>query len=145
MTRPALRGIHLKFAVADLQRSLSFYERVFGARRIAAYDHHRPDGTLFAHILEVPGLGTLLELRLDPEAADRAAGFDPVTIAVDDRAALDRWIAVLDEAAIPHSPVLVAIQAWLLVVDDPDGRRLRLYTLTTHGPELVPDYASPWL
>jgi len=146
MTRPPLQGIHhLKFAVADLDRSCAFYETVFGARRIVAFDHKRPDGSLFAYILEVPGLGTLLELRLDPGAAAKTAGFDPVTIAVADQAALEGWIAVLDAAGIPHSGVLVAIQAWLLVFDDPDGRRLRLYTLTAHGPEIPFEKDSPWI
>ena len=41
--------------------------------------------------------------------------------------------------------MLVAIQAWLMVFPDPDGRRLRLYTLETHGPELAPDETSLWL
>jgi uncharacterized protein YbjT (DUF2867 family) len=47
-------------------------------------------------------------------------------------------------AAVPHSPVLTAIQAWLIVVADPDDNRLRLYTLQNHGPELPPSH-DPWL
>lgn len=35
--------------------------------------------------------------------------------------------------------------AWLIVFNDPDGLRLRLYTLATHGPDLKPDEDSPWL
>ena len=32
---PALEGVHhLKFAVSDLDRSLRFYEQVFGAQRL---------------------------------------------------------------------------------------------------------------
>jgi hypothetical protein len=64
-----------------------------------------------------------------------------VTIAVEDRNALRAWADHLDAAGIPHSPALTAIQAWL----HPDGRRLRLYTLETHGPDLPPDEDSPWL
>jgi hypothetical protein len=30
-------------------------------------------------------------------------------------------------------------------VQDPDGNRLRLYTLETHGPELKPDEDNPWI
>jgi catechol 2,3-dioxygenase-like lactoylglutathione lyase family enzyme len=146
MATPIPHGIHhLKFPVADLERSLAFYMRALGARRIEAWDHRHADGTLYAVILDVPGLGTHLELRLDPIQAARQAGFDPVTLAVPDRSALAAWIAHLDAAGIAHSPVLVAIQAWLVVFADPDGRRLRLYTQETHGRELPPDEGSPWL
>lgn len=68
-----------------------------------------------------------------------------MTIAVDDCTALEAWGKHLDELHIEHSPVLTAIQAWLIVFDDPDGRRLRLYTLSTHCPKLKPDEDSPWL
>ncbi len=146
MIRSPLQGIHhLKFAVSDLDRSLAFYEQALGAKRIAAWDHVHADGTRYAMILEVPGLGTHLELRLAPEDAERQRGFDPVTIAVQDRDALRNWSTYLDAAGIEHSPVLVSIQAWLVVFADPDGRRLRLYTLETHGPELPPDEDSPWI
>lgn len=68
-----------------------------------------------------------------------------MTLAVPDRAALEAWSQHLEALGIEHSPVLAGIQAWLVVFDDPDGRRLRLYTLETHGPELEPDLESPWL
>ncbi len=145
--RPAIEGIHhLKLPVADLGRSLCFYERVLAAERIVEADHHREDdGSLYAHILEVPGLGALLELRLDPEQAERQRGFDPVTLAVRDRIALEEWVGHLDAFGVPHSPVLTAIQAWLVVLADPDGHRLRLYSQETHGRELKPDEDDPWL
>lgn len=146
MTPLVLHGIHhLKFPVSDLERSLAFYERTLGARRVAAWDHLHQDGTRYAVILEVPGLGTNLELRLDPAQAGAQRGFDPITIAVQDRAAVAAWANHLEAAGIEHSPVLTAIQAWLVVFADPDGRRLRLYTLETHGPELPPDEGSPWI
>ena len=89
--RPPLRGIHdLKFAVSDLDESLRFYERALGAKHMPELDHTRDDGTRFAVVVEVPGLGTVLQLRLDPERAARQAMFDPLAIAVDDRAALGR-------------------------------------------------------
>jgi hypothetical protein len=46
------------------------------------------DGSLYACILLVPGLGTALELRLDPGRAERHRLSDPVTTAVGDRATL---------------------------------------------------------
>lgn len=146
MNHPSLKDIHhVKFVVSNLDRSLHFYEQVFCAKRIAAWDHKHEDGSIYAYSLEIPNLGTRLELRLNPKEAEKQRGFDPLTITVDDRAALDAWSKYLDELQIEHSPILTAIQAWLIVFNDPDGRRLRLYTLSTHGTELKPDEYSPWL
>jgi hypothetical protein len=33
----------------------------------------------------------------------------------------------------------------LIVIEDPDQNRVRLYTLERHGPELKPDEANEWL
>jgi catechol 2,3-dioxygenase-like lactoylglutathione lyase family enzyme len=118
--RPPLRGIHdLKFAVSDLNESLRFYERALGAKHVPELDHTRDDGTRFAVVVEVPGLGTVLQLRLDPERAARQAMFDPLAIAVDDRAALERWDAALTQLGVLHSPILDAVRGWLIVIQDP--------------------------
>jgi catechol 2,3-dioxygenase-like lactoylglutathione lyase family enzyme len=144
--RPPLRGIHdLKFAVPDLDESLRFYERALGAKHVPELDHTRDDGTRLAVVIEVPGLGTVLQLRLGPERAARQAMFDPLAIAVDDRAALDRWDRALTELGVLHSPILDAVRGWLIVIQDPDGNRIRLYTLESHGPEIKPATNSPWL
>ena len=47
---PPLQGIHhLKLPVSDLDTSLTFYERAFGARRIPEADHRRAsDGSASA-------------------------------------------------------------------------------------------------
>lgn len=140
-----LRGIHhLKFAVSDLDRSLRFYELALNASRIPDADHIGDDGAPYAFIVTVPGLGTLIELRLNPRQAERHKSFDAVTIAVDDRNALAGWEAHLAAHEILHSRILTALQAWLVVVEDPDGNRFRLYTLEKHEPGLEPD-TDPWL
>ena len=145
--RPRLEGLHhVKLPVGDLDRSLQFYERVLGAERLEEADHRRSvDGALYAYILRVPGLGSFLELRLNPGQAARQRGFDPLTLAVRDLGALERWRKHLEGAGVRHSSVLVAIQAWVVVFEDPDGHRLRLYTLEKHGPEIRPDEDDPWL
>ncbi len=142
-----IEGIHhIKLPVTDLARSLDFYEQLLGAERIPAFDHKDPDtGDVYAFICDVPGLGTKLELRLNPEHAERQRKFDPVTIAVADRAMLRRWTERLDELGIEHSDEIAAIQAWLVTFDDPDQHRLRFYTLETHGPDIVPDMDNSWL
>jgi catechol 2,3-dioxygenase-like lactoylglutathione lyase family enzyme len=147
MTAPSLLGVHhLKLPVSDLAISLAFYEKAFDAKRIPAADHRREsDGSLYAYILDVPGLGTMLELRLNPQRATTHARFDPITITVADRESLGEWDTHLTKAGILHSPVITAMQAWLVVVEDPDGNRLRLYTRETHGPDLKPDEGNSWL
>ncbi len=144
---PAIKGIHhIKLPVTNLHRSLEFYQQVFGAERIPQADHRREDdGALYAYICEVPGLGTKLELRLNPEHAERQRGFDFLTIAVSDRAVLELWRQRLNQLGLENSGEIVAIQAWLIAFDDPDGHRLRLYTLETHGPEEKPDEDNIWL
>ena len=126
---PEICGIHhLKFPVADIETSCAFYERVFGAQRIVPYDHRREDGTLYAIIMEVSNLGTHLELRLNGKAAKAQEQFDPVTLAVRGRGDLEQWSDHLDAAGIEHSPILTGMAGYLLVFEDPDARRLRLYT-----------------
>ncbi|MER7146427.1 VOC family protein [Streptomyces xanthochromogenes] len=144
---PRTLGIHhIKLPVTDLERSARWYGNVLGARRLTELDHRRPDGSLFAVILDAPGLGTRLELRRDPTTATALQGYDFLTLAVDDRAALDDWITHLDTLGILHSPPVVALVGWLLVIPDPDGLRLRLYTNTPHGLDAARiEYDSPWL
>lgn len=147
MNAPELKGIHhLKIAVSNLDEALKFYEAALNAERIPQFDHKRvSDGALYAYILKVPGLGTALELRLHPERAAKHRGFDPVTISVESRAVLEEWERQLTERGVRHSPVITAIYAWIIVLEDPDGNRLRLYTLESHGPELKPEEDNEWL
>ena len=146
-SRPTIKGLHhVKLAVADLTRSLAFYERFLGAERIPEADHHKQaTGELYGYILKVPELGTMLELRLNPNQAEKHRHFDQFTVAVEDRDALGAWASYLDQHCMRHSPMIPAIQAWLIVVEDPDGNRWRLYTLEKHGPEIKPDEDNVWL
>jgi catechol 2,3-dioxygenase-like lactoylglutathione lyase family enzyme len=143
---PKICGIHhLKFPVRDLDAGQSFYERAFGARRIGAFDHRTIDGAIYAIILEIEHLGTYLELRLNLDAAKAQERFDPVTFAVRMRADLEAWCTHLDAAGIAHSPILTGVAGYLLVFDDPDGLRLRLYTLEKMAPDDPVSAESPWL
>jgi catechol 2,3-dioxygenase-like lactoylglutathione lyase family enzyme len=135
MTRPSIDGIHhLKFSVSDLESSQRFYEVALGAQRLRELDHRRPDGELFAYILAIEGLGTHLEIRLSPTAAAAEAGQDHLTLTVDTRDELEAWRQHFADVSVPHSPVLTGIVGWLLIVEDPDKRRIRFYTRETHAP-----------
>jgi catechol 2,3-dioxygenase-like lactoylglutathione lyase family enzyme len=147
LSPPSLSGIHhLKVPVSDLDVSLAWYERVLGARRKAESDHHTPDGSRFAVIVRIPGVPHPVELRHEPRAARGMRGFDPVTFTVRTRQDLRAWAEHLTRLGVDHSPELRGIIGWLLVVRDPDGMAIRLYTEEQHEPDEVNcDYASPWL
>jgi hypothetical protein len=49
------------------------------------------------------------------------------------------------QLGVLHSPILDAVSGWLIVIQGPDGNRIRLYTLESHGPEVKPATDSPWL
>jgi catechol 2,3-dioxygenase-like lactoylglutathione lyase family enzyme len=144
---PRLAGIHhIKFPVSDLARSQRFYEMALNAKRVHQFDHHRPgDGTLFGIVMDIPGLGTFLELRLNLQQAVAQAGFDPITLAVEGRRDLEVWAAHLDGFAIAHSAVLTGLAGWTMVTEDPDGLRIKYYTIETHGPEIPITYDERWL
>jgi catechol 2,3-dioxygenase-like lactoylglutathione lyase family enzyme len=144
---PRLAGIHhIKFPVSDLARSQRFYEMALSAKRVHQFDHRRPgDGTLFGIVMDIPGLGTFLELRLNPQQAAAQAGFDPITLAVEGRRDLDVWATHLDGFAIAHSPVLAGLAGWTMVTEDPDGLRIKYYTMETHGPEIPITWDERWL
>jgi len=144
--RPPVGGIHhIKFAVSNPEASLKFYEDVFGAIRLEAADHVDETGRVYAYICDVPGLGTKLDLRLSEPHSGAARGFDPITLNIADRAALSDWIAHLDRLAVQHSGEIVTALAFMLVIEDPDGRRIRLYTEEKHGPELAGQKDHPWM
>jgi hypothetical protein len=45
--------------------------------------------------------------------------FDPLTITVDDLAALGRWDGALTQLGVLHSPIVDAVRGWLIVIQDP--------------------------
>jgi catechol 2,3-dioxygenase-like lactoylglutathione lyase family enzyme len=144
---PAITGLHhIKLPVSDLEHSAAWYRDTFGAHRRTELDHRRPDGALCAVILDLPGLPVPLELRLDPATAAALRGYDFLTLAVEDRAALDDWTGHLDALGVEHSPPITGLLGHLLVVPDPDGHYLRLYTTRPHGLDAsAVEHDSPWL
>ena len=128
---PALAGIHhLKLPVTDLARSLEWYRSRLG------YDVHLEfveHGTLMGYGLAHPAGGPELGLRLDPERARAAAGFDYFAIGVADKAAMDLLARRMDKLGQAHAGVHRASLGWILPeVLDPDGHTLRFYTMEHH-------------
>ena len=80
-----------------------------------------------------PAGGPDLALRLDPDRARVAAGFDYFAFGVQDKAAMDELARRLDELGQAHAGVHRATLGWILPeVLDPDGHALGFYTVEHH-------------
>ena len=134
----------LKFAVSDCDKSLAFYETIFFAKRIERADHRDADGKIYAYICEMPGLGTLLDLRLLPAHAAAAKKLDIISLSVPTLANLEAWVTHLDAAGAHHSGIIPTRLSWCIAVEDPDGRYIKIFAKQGHGPEIEGDMSNPW-
>jgi catechol 2,3-dioxygenase-like lactoylglutathione lyase family enzyme len=128
---PALAGVHhLKLPVTDLARSAQWYGSRLGYRTAVEFTEQ---GTLMGIGLAHPAGGPDLALRLDPDRARAAAGFDYFAIGVPDKAAMDQLAARLTALGEPHAGVHWASVGWILpMLHDPDGHEVRFYTMVHH-------------
>ena len=131
MDAPALAGVHhLKLPVSDLERSRSWYESRLGYELAREFVE---GGTLMGVALRHPNGGPGLALRLDPDRAAAAAGFDYFAIGVPDKDALEALAARLTALGEHHAGVHVASTGWILpLLHDPDGHEVRFYTIAHH-------------
>ena len=135
-TAPRLAGVHhLKLPVADLDRSREWYGSRLGYQPIQEF---REDGKLMGIVLEHPAGGPAFALRLDPERAAAAAGFDYFSIGVPDKESIETLAAHLTELGDEHAGVHFATVGWILpMLHDPDGHEVRFYTVE-HHTEVAP-------
>jgi catechol 2,3-dioxygenase-like lactoylglutathione lyase family enzyme len=128
---PALAGVHhLKLPVADLRRSQRWYESRLGYELVVEF---QTDGELDGICLVHPNGGPNLGLRLDPERARAAAGFDYFSIGVSDESTLRALGDRLTELGERHAGVQPATLGWILpLLHDPDGHEVRFYTVQHH-------------
>ncbi len=128
---PELDGIHhVKLPVSDLDRSRAWYESRLGYRLTTEFIE---DGTVMGVALAHPNGGPDLALRLNPELAARAAGFDYFAIGVPDKAALEALAERLTALGEQHAGVHFATIGWILPHShDPDGHEIRFYTTESH-------------
>ncbi len=128
---PRLDGVHhLKLPVRDLARSEEWYGRVLGYRRSTQFVE---DGRLMGIGMVHPNGGPGLALRLDPQKAEAAAGFDYFSIGVPSEAALRSLAVRLDALGERHGGILRGSHGWLLpYLHDPDGHEVRFYTSEEH-------------
>jgi catechol 2,3-dioxygenase-like lactoylglutathione lyase family enzyme len=129
---PALAGIHhLKLPVTNLARSLEWYRSRLGYHVEMEFVEK---GELMGYAMAHPNGGLRLALRLDPERAQAAAGFDYFCFGVPRKAAIDDLASCLTAQNEPHAGVHWARIGWILPsLHDPDGHEIRFYTVEQHA------------
>jgi catechol 2,3-dioxygenase-like lactoylglutathione lyase family enzyme len=132
-TAPTLDGIHhVKLPVADLERSIAWYAEHLGYDVQTRFIEQE---VLMGVSLSHPNGGPVLALRLDPDLAARAAGFDYFSLGVPTRAELEDLADRLTAAGVDHAGVHYATIGWILPgAVDPDGHAVRFYTTEAHTP-----------
>ena len=124
---PQLAGVHhVKLPVTDLARSREWYHTRLGYRvQIQFFEQ----GRVMGYVLEHPNGGPPLGLRLNPERARAAAGFDYFVIGVPDKETIEQLAARLTAMGEQHAGVRLATIGWILPhLHDPDGHEIRFYT-----------------
>ncbi len=109
----------------ELEVSCAWYAQALGASRVARFDHHDSSGRLVVVVLEVPGLGTLLQLRCDVDPGLDVRGFPPITFQVDDPAHLGHGWGTSTRSGSSTHRSSSATSAPLIPRDPVDGRDSR--------------------
>lgn len=130
----ALTGVFaVKLPVRDLAASRAWYEQIFDLT--LAVEFPDADGTVRGLAYRAAGLGdTGIALRERPDIAG-LCGFDPVSFAVADEAAVDAWSAKLAALGVAHKVELATIGR-IVIFHDPDGLELHLYSVERHGQDM---------
>lgn len=121
---PALAGVHrLTIPVSDMAASVAWYRTRLGYRSMVELVD---GGELTAVRMRHPAGGPELALRVDPERAAMAAGFDSFVFGVPGKQAIDEFARHLTDLGEDHGGVHLAPGGWVLpLLHDPDGRELR--------------------
>ena len=134
---PALAGVHhVKLPVTDLARSREWYQSRLGYQVQIEFVEQ---GKLMGYGLAHPNGGPMLGLRLSPERARAAAGFDYFAIGVPGKEAIDELAVRLSMLGEDHDGVRFASIGWILPgLHDPDGHEVRFYTIEQHAGPRAP-------
>jgi catechol 2,3-dioxygenase-like lactoylglutathione lyase family enzyme len=130
---PVLDGIHhLKLPVTDLDRSFAWYRHRLGYRVMKTFVE---DGVRMGIAMTHPHGGPDLALRLDPQRARAAAGFDYFAIGVPGHDAIDALAERFTTLGDAHAGVQRTPVGWVLPgIHDPDGHEVRFYTVPLELP-----------
>lgn len=123
---PALA--HVAVTVSDLDRSVPWYQALFGAAPVLDEDTGP-----FRHVVWAIGAGNLLGLHQFPTLADgdpfeeRRPGLDHVAFGCSSRAELQTWTARLDELGVAHGGIVDASYGSGVSFRDPDNIALEFF------------------
>jgi catechol 2,3-dioxygenase-like lactoylglutathione lyase family enzyme len=124
-----ITGIHhVTLSVTDLNRSVEWYVRVLGFEELRRLTH----GGLDKAMLRLGGVTVTFVshggLAVPGPFDERRTGLDHLSFAVADRAALEAWMARLDEHGVVHSDIVTGSTGDLFPFRDPDNIALEFYT-----------------
>jgi catechol 2,3-dioxygenase-like lactoylglutathione lyase family enzyme len=117
---------HTALTVSDLDRSVPWYEALFGAAPVLDEDTGP-----FRHVVWSIG-STLVGLHQFPDAApgafdERRVGLDHLAFGCADRGELEKWQTRLDELGIKHGGIVDAGYGSGLSFRDPDNLPLEFF------------------
>jgi len=123
-----MRGI--KLPVRDIEVTTQWYARVFGWIRM--FEFPDENGVIVGVGGRLPSVQPAgLSFRANPEARSQA-GLE-MAFVVESKDDLERWVDHLDQLGVRHSPIIDATISWLVVLNDPDGHEIHLFSREEHG------------
>ncbi|GAB3004593.1 VOC family protein [Amycolatopsis acidiphila] len=137
--RPKIEGVHhFSPTVTDIDRSIEWYQRVFGLERVPVkFPHYEDEDAGYAVLLTDPHSEIAFGLHHHDgnsgESFDeRRTGLDHIAFSVAGLDELTSWAAWLDELGVDRSPITELNEPfhyYVLVFRDPDNIQLELFAL----------------
>lgn len=123
---------HVAIRVADIARTLDFYEGKLGFSELMRLDRDGRLWLVYLRITDDQYLEVFPEGVDGPAPAADKVGLNHLCLAVPD---IDRAVAELDAAGIPlyRSKTLGADGNWQCWIEDPDGHRIELMQMMPDG------------
>ncbi len=118
---------HISVTVTDLERSVPWYEELFGMNKIMEEPH--PDGTGKFVVLSNGDFSMMIGLHVHPsnereQFSETRTGLDHVSFGVPSRSELQAWESRLTELGVEHSPINDQELYSVVVFRDPDNIQL---------------------
>ena len=121
---------HVALTVTNIEKSIVWYQDLFGFVELIREEHHGGNGG-YGVVLGPEDWSMFVVLNQHPTNAGES--FDPVRTGLDhvgftlpDKAAIDAWVAKLEEKGVTYSPVTEHEWGWSLNFRDPDDLQLQL-------------------